>query len=593
MTEHGDAPDLAQSIQYVEEQIAKASCSSDPSSLFSETAIACGVALHTHNTGQFHKQLATIRRCLNANVAKDWDGKVRQEKRKQEKEDKALARDARRVWGNEDMESPLPDMTAHEFGLNVFMAEPTSENKTKLFRLINDEYALVPISGKTRYMTFGPQGEMRLCGPDDVAAIFRNVVVDKQNAFTAWCEWPKRRTFRGVGFFPGSSVNKPQVPNGYFNTWKGFQVRPKRGSWKLLDAHLRNVVCAGNLAHANFLYDWLAHLVQAPQRKVGTALVLKSDAEGSGKSLLVNNVLKPIFGDAATTIDKAEKLTGKFNSFLEHTVVVGVEEAIWAGSKSDAGVVKNVITNPKIRIERKGLDDYEALNYARLIFTSNEDWVVPTGPLARRFFVLEVKNPQANQPAYFDPLFQELERGGVEAFLHDMLKRKITSQLNQPPFTEALSEQRKLSMTPVESWAFQVARSGTIEVPSDRRGDTDSFKLQEGLTIPCVKVRDAVGKGMNLFQLQNLEHKLGKLLTNPSSGLGVTRVKTRRGWEYKFPSLSEFRSKCAKRFKVTIDTFEGQTYEADTGRRSFPFSTVIDKYIRQLSSLPNDFSDAA
>ena len=74
--------------------------------------------------------------------------------------------------------------------------------------------------------------------------------------------------------------------------------------------------------------------------------------------------------------------------------------------------------------------------------------------------MLEVNNPQSNHPKYFDPLFHQLKTGGVEAFLHEMLDRRITRELGQPPATDALGEQKQLSMTPVERWAIDIATSG-------------------------------------------------------------------------------------------------------------------------------------
>src|SRR5262249_45337164 len=141
-------------------------------------------------------------------------------------------------------------------------------------------------------------GELWFRNHDDLAAIFKNVQINRVNAFDAWCSWGERRTYAGVGFYPGSRARPPRVPAGYFNTWQGFQVKPKKGTWTLLDEHLQKVVCGGNKIYIEFLYDWLAHLVQVPQEKPGSCLVLKSSVEGSGKSMLVNSVLKPIFGEA-------------------------------------------------------------------------------------------------------------------------------------------------------------------------------------------------------------------------------------------------------------------------------------------------------
>lgn len=576
-------------LLYVEGAVKQARQDDDLTLIFATSVIACATFLLINDPGNFHNQVEVIKKWFGSTVAKDWSGRVRAEVERQKREDKELANSAKKMMtdhGDLDLETPLPDTTAHAYGLNVYAVDPSRQNKVMLFRLMNREYALVPVAGKSRYMSAGPKGEIWFSTSEDVAAVFRNVIVEGTNAFAAWCAWPHRATFKGVGFFPGSPVKPSMVPPLYANTWKGFRVEAKGGSWKLLDAHFRKVICGDKTEYAEFLYDWFAQLIQEPQTKAGSAVVLKSKAEGSGKSLLINNVLKPIFGDAATTIDKSAMLTSHFNSFLEHTVVVGIEEAIWAGSKPDAGIVKNLVTSPTIRVERKGLDSYDAPNYTRLIFTSNEDWVVPAGPLARRYFVLDVKNARANNPAYFKPLFKELESGGVEAFLFDMLKRKITHDLNQPPYTDALAEQRELSLGPVERWALQVARSGFVEwLEADRT--TIRKEVNAGLRVPCDELRAAVGRGLTSHQLERLDHQLGKLLTSDGDGLGCKRVRAARGYTYEFPTLSEFRTKCAKRFSIPIEGFDGQHHEAGSGKKRFNWRASIDKYMAMVNALPD------
>ena len=270
--------------------------------------------------------------------------------------ERAGSQGAQELDDDDSEDAPLPDMQMLMSSASGFIATaPPRKNWINLFRLMNREFGFVPVVGKAKYKSISPDGELWFRSHEDVAAIFKNVLVGKANAFDARAPGLSARTYAGVCFFPGSRLHPPRVPSRYVNTWQGFQVQPRRGSWSLLDNHLRKVCLRRELYDlAIFLDHWLAQLVQVPQEKPCSCLVLKSSVEGSGKSMLVNSVLKPIFGHAATTIDKSSALTGRFNSFMERNIVLGIEEAIWAGSKADAGVVKNVITNPMLKVERKG-----------------------------------------------------------------------------------------------------------------------------------------------------------------------------------------------------------------------------------------------
>ena len=61
------------------------------------------------------------------------------------------------------------------------------------------------------------------------------------------------------------------------------------------------------------------------------------------------------------------------------------------------------------------------------MLASNEDWVVPASLESRRFFVLDVSNARANDHTYFAAITDELEHGGYEAMLDELLNETSRS----------------------------------------------------------------------------------------------------------------------------------------------------------------------
>jgi hypothetical protein len=61
-------------------------------------------------------------------------------------------------------------------------------------------------------------------------------------------------------------------------------------------------------------------------------------------------------------------------------------------------------------------------NFIRLIVASNNDWVVPAGLEERRFFVLDISDKYMQNHEYFKKLFDQMDNGGREAMLHDLLQ---------------------------------------------------------------------------------------------------------------------------------------------------------------------------
>jgi hypothetical protein len=94
--------------------------------------------------------------------------------------------------------------------------------------------------------------------------------------------------------------------------------------------------------------------------------------------------------------------------------------------------------------------------------TSNEEWVVPAGKDERRFAVFDVDSRCAQNHSYFREMDEELNSGGLEALLADLLAFDLEDvDLWRIPHTEALLEQKPRSLSSVESWWFERLASGT------------------------------------------------------------------------------------------------------------------------------------
>jgi hypothetical protein len=125
--------------------------------------------------------------------------------------------------------------------------------------------------------------------------------------------------------------------------------------------------------------------------------------------------------------------------------------------------LKQLITEPRTPIERKGFDVESAQNHLHVLMASNNDWVVPAGHDERRFFVLEVDDAHKQDAAYFNALHAEMEGGGVAAMLHDLLRRDISKfDIRRVPQTAALGEQKLLSLDPGLTWWHGRLASGEL-----------------------------------------------------------------------------------------------------------------------------------
>ncbi|MEM9469369.1 MAG: DUF5906 domain-containing protein [Pseudomonadota bacterium] len=273
-----------------------------------------------------------------------------------------------------------------------------------------------------------------------------------------WLTNKRRRTYEAVIFKPSSEPTPPE----YFNTWQGFSVKPDSSKdCSLFQSHVENIVCSGDKDIAHWVFSWMADAVQNTCEKPGTALVLIGK-RGTGKSFF-GEYFGSLFDPHRSTVSQASHVTGKFNSHFTDIVVLQCEEAFWAGDKAGEGVLKDIITNDTINIERKGVDVEKQRNFIRMLITSNESWVVPAGMHERRFLVLHADDEQMQNEAYFNALADEMNNGGREALLHFLQNYNYEGvNLRKPPRTKALMEQMIEGLDPLGKFLYLCLERGAI-----------------------------------------------------------------------------------------------------------------------------------
>lgn len=247
-----------------------------------------------------------------------------------------------------------------------------------------------------------------------------------------WQESEHRRMAQDVVFDPTERCAELML-----NLYNGFQTEPDpRGAdgCLLIRKHL-GLLCNNRKDEYEFLLKWIAYPLQYPGSKMATAVVMFG-AEGPGKSLLWEQVIRRIYGDYGTTIGQAQ-LESQFTGWQSRKLFALAEEVVSREEmRHYKGVLKHLVTGETLQINEKNMPVREESNHLNFVFLSNS-----TVPLAlddgdRRYLVLYVDRVPPKE--YFEALVAEIDNEGIEAFYHYLLNLDLTgfSPHSKPPLND-------------------------------------------------------------------------------------------------------------------------------------------------------------
>jgi len=365
---------------------------------------------------------------------------------------------------------------------------------------------------------------------------------------TLWINWPRRRTYNGYVFDPAlpplSAVASGNGEGLDLNLWPGFATTPALGgSCERFLEHLRCGVANGDETSYRWALQWLAAIVQHPERRPGTALVLRG-RQGTGKTV-VGMVMRRLLGrELHLLLAQPEAVTGRFNAQHEGKLLLQAEEAFFAGNKQQVGALKHLITSEVVSIERKGVDPVVLPNYARLLVTSNERWVIPAGESERRFTVLDVSDEHAHDSVYHSAMHKELEAGGYARLMYYLLNEVVIDWdfIGRPLANAALRDQQIESLDAEYQWWLGVLTAGCL--PGDVAGTGCS---------PCASLYESYASAVRSAYNRPNNTKLGRFIRSMGASTVRPAGDGKRDRQYQLPPLHEARARFASRFAVAPD----------------------------------------
>lgn len=248
--------------------------------------------------------------------------------------------------------------------------------------------------------------------------------------------------------YPGNPERRIQLESGQvvLNSWRV----PAYRRLGMVDPWGGPFVALFNLmfpreAERTRVLDWLAWCLQNESRKPNWAIMLYSQAKGTGKSAFCN-IAERLFGQENTKRqNNLEKVAGKFNGpILSSKLIISEEVQLRPGS--DAGnKLKTLITESTTTTEHKGRDVERIRLHSCFLMTSNHlpSWIEAG---ERRFYVVDVGHDgHASGPnaEFFTKIVRAVERAlendkTVAAFYSWLMQRELSPDFNAMTFNTSL-----------------------------------------------------------------------------------------------------------------------------------------------------------
>lgn len=271
---------------------------------------------------------------------------------------------------------------------------------------------------------------------------------------------------------------RPERPSGELiieesrvlvNTYVPIVTRRVKGDPSpFMDLMTRLLPDAGDRA---ILVAYMAACVQYPGVKFQWCPLLQG-TEGNGKTIFTDCLTHAV-GSRYTHLPNAQDLGSKFNAWVLNKLFIGVEEVYVSDRREALDALKPLITNRRIEIQGKGIDQITGDNRANFLMCSNHKDAILKTSNDRRYCVFYTAQQSSEDlqrdgmtGSYFPTLYKWLRADGYSIVNDYLASYAIPDALNpatechRAPPTTSTSEALQVSLGGIEQEVIEAIESG-------------------------------------------------------------------------------------------------------------------------------------
>ena len=215
-----------------------------------------------------------------------------------------------------------------------------------------------------------------------------NSLVGRTSFVQLWLNDETRRVIEMIDMKPSTNPKVFSPPLSLRYTLCSLDTTDEKQEPVAVFQELVDVLCKHDKPIAEYVINWLAHILQHPFVNPLTSLIL-SGKKGCGKDTLGDFIQEWVVGDLLShNYTSTDQFWEKHDTDRLNKLFIKLEEASGNVNKKHVGDMKARITSRTLTVNPKGQKSITTANYCRYFMTTNEGECVRVEDGERRFFVI-------------------------------------------------------------------------------------------------------------------------------------------------------------------------------------------------------------
>ena len=258
--------------------------------------------------------------------------------------------------------------------------------------------------------------------------------------FDRWLEDEDREDYERCEFEPYSKEDKTH--NLVFNLFRGWENEEAEDTgdfekWFIED--YLSVFCKGKQDVIEYILNYIAHIVQYPERNPKVAVVLKG-YEGTGKDSLIDFIQFLIGQRYVYRVKGMSEVFGDWNDHLADKIVLSMNEVSGKDGVDFEEDLKEQITKETLNVRERFVSSYNVGMYWRIFVLSNNDSPIQYSPTDRRFLMIEIADALMGNTDFWNNFHKNIRDKNKmsEAYNYFMNRDIETWNIKNIPITETM-----------------------------------------------------------------------------------------------------------------------------------------------------------